>query len=88
MLVAEAVRGLKRSYVESFQPPTTTRAYRRGTPASILGNSDLVCFCGWLKGFPMAEYERQKAAWIAAHPNATHQQYTQAMRAIAKRLGI
>lgn len=36
----------------------------------------------------MQEYERLKAKWIAAHPQATPQQYTQAMRDIARRLGI
>jgi hypothetical protein len=36
----------------------------------------------------MAEYERMKLEWLAAHPNATPSEYTQAMRAIAKRLGI
>jgi hypothetical protein len=36
----------------------------------------------------MAEYERQKAIWCAAHPNATPAEYAKAMMAIAKRLGI
>lgn len=29
------------------------------------------------------EYERRKAAWIAAHPEATPRQYERAMRDIA-----
>ena len=33
-------------------------------------------------------YEAAKRAWIAANPNATHEQYDAAMRAIAERLGI
>lgn len=33
-------------------------------------------------------YEAAKRAWIAAHPNATPEQYDAAMRAIAKRVGV
>ena len=33
-------------------------------------------------------YEAAKRAWIAANPNATPEQYAEAMRAIADRLGI
>jgi hypothetical protein len=33
-------------------------------------------------------YEAAKAAWIASHPNATPAQYTAAMIAIARRLGL
>lgn len=33
-------------------------------------------------------YEAAKRAWIAAHPGATPEQYAEAMRAIAERLGI
>ncbi len=36
----------------------------------------------------MSQYESLKAAWIAAHPNATPAEYTRAMRRIARRLGI
>ena len=35
-----------------------------------------------------AAYEAAKRAWIAAHPNATPEQYDAAMRAIAKRMGV
>lgn len=33
-------------------------------------------------------YEAAKRAWIAAHPDATPEQYDAAMKAIAERLGI
>jgi len=33
-------------------------------------------------------YEAEKAAWIAANPDATPDQYEAAMREIAKRLGV
>lgn len=33
-------------------------------------------------------YEAAKAAWIAAHPNATPAEYEAAMRRIARRLGL
>ena len=33
-------------------------------------------------------YESLKAAWIAAHPNATPRQYQDAMRQIADRMGL
>ena len=33
-------------------------------------------------------YETAKQAWIDANPGATPEQYAEAMRAIAKRLGI
>ena len=33
-------------------------------------------------------YEAAKRAWIAAHPDATTEQYDAAMRAIAKRYGV
>jgi hypothetical protein len=36
----------------------------------------------------MAEYERLKAAWIAAHPEATPAQYTAAMIEIARKCGV
>jgi len=31
-------------------------------------------------------YEREKAAWIAAHPEATPEEYEKAIREIAERL--
>lgn len=34
------------------------------------------------------EYERMKAQWIAAHPNATPDEYAQAMREIARKAGV
>lgn len=34
------------------------------------------------------EYERRKADWIYKNPDATPQQYQQAMKRIAKELGI
>jgi hypothetical protein len=34
------------------------------------------------------QYEAAKAAWKAANPGATPQQYSAAMAAIAKRLGV
>lgn len=33
-------------------------------------------------------YEAAKRAWIAANPGATPAEYTEAMRAIAARLGV
>lgn len=36
----------------------------------------------------LARYEAEKAAWIAAHPNATHDEYMFAMIALAKLCGI
>lgn len=36
----------------------------------------------------MNEYERLKAEWIAANPNATPAEYTQAMREIARKCGV
>lgn len=33
-------------------------------------------------------YEAAKQEWIAAHPTATPEEYQQAMRAIAERLGV
>ena len=33
-------------------------------------------------------YEAAKRAWIAAHPNATPEQYDAAMRAIARRFKV
>lgn len=33
-------------------------------------------------------YERLKAAWVSSHPKATPLEYQQAMRLIAKRLGL
>lgn len=33
-------------------------------------------------------YEAAKRAWIAAHPDATPEQYDAAMREIAARLGV
>jgi hypothetical protein len=35
-----------------------------------------------------ARYEHLKQAWIQANPSATPRQYEQAMRAIARRLGL
>jgi len=35
-----------------------------------------------------ATYEAAKAAWIAAHPNATPAEYAAAMTVIARRLGL
>ena len=35
-----------------------------------------------------AIYEQRKHAWIQAHPEATHEEYEQAMRRIAKELGL
>ena len=35
-----------------------------------------------------AEYERQKADWIARHPEATSAEYEAAMRRIAKDLQL
>lgn len=37
---------------------------------------------------PAIRYERLKAAWIAAHPDATPAQYEAAMRAIARKAGL
>ena len=34
-----------------------------------------------------AEYERRKAEWVAAHPDATPAEYEAAMRRIAMELG-
>ena len=34
------------------------------------------------------EYERRKAAWIAENPQATPEEYQQAMRRIAKECGV
>lgn len=36
----------------------------------------------------MSQYESMKAAWVAKHPDATPEEYTRAMRRIARRLGI
>jgi hypothetical protein len=36
----------------------------------------------------MNEYERLKAAWIAANPSATPKQYEAAMREIARKCGV
>lgn len=33
-------------------------------------------------------YEREKQDWLYKHPEATHEQYQQAIREIAKRLGV
>jgi len=33
-------------------------------------------------------YELMKQEWIAKHPNATHEQYQQAMQKLAKKAGI
>lgn len=35
-----------------------------------------------------ARYEAEKYAWIAHHPNATGEEYVEAMRALAQRCGI
>jgi hypothetical protein len=35
-----------------------------------------------------ASYAREKAAWLRAHPAATPEQIEQAMKAIARRLGV
>jgi hypothetical protein len=37
-------------------------------------------------GHVSQQYERVKAAWIADHPDATSQEYEQAIREIAARL--
>lgn len=37
---------------------------------------------------PAIRYERLKAAWIAAHPDATPAQYETAMRELARRCGL
>ncbi len=37
---------------------------------------------------PVREYEAQKSAWIAAHPEATPEQYQAAMTEIARRVGV
>ena len=34
------------------------------------------------------DYEREKQTWIAHHPDATGQEYVEAMREIAQRCGI
>lgn len=34
------------------------------------------------------EYEREKQNWLAHHPNATANEYVEAMRAIAEKCGI
>lgn len=34
------------------------------------------------------QYEILKAEWIAKNPNATHEQYQQAMTAIARKCGV
>lgn len=36
----------------------------------------------------MAAYEAEKAKWVKQHPWATPQQYEQALRRIAERLGL
>jgi len=36
----------------------------------------------------MQEYERKKAEWIRAHPDATPKQYETAMRKIARECGL
>lgn len=36
----------------------------------------------------LQSYEREKQAWTASHPEATPEQYTSAMLAIAKRCGV
>jgi len=33
-------------------------------------------------------YEREKAAWIAANPGATHEEYQQAMKRIADEVRV
>lgn len=35
-----------------------------------------------------AEYERQKREWVRLNPNATSKEYTQAMIALARKLGV
>lgn len=35
-----------------------------------------------------AEYERQKREWVRLNPNATHEQYQQAMTKLARKLGV
>lgn len=34
------------------------------------------------------EYERRKAEWSAEHPDATPDEYTRAMRVIARECGV
>lgn len=35
-----------------------------------------------------SQYEYLKSAWIKSHPNATTQQYQQAMQRIARKCGV
>ena len=35
-----------------------------------------------------AAYEAAKRAWVAAHPDATPEQYEAAMRALAEEMGV
>jgi len=37
---------------------------------------------------PVLKYERLKAAWLAANPDATHDQYMIAMIELARKAGI
>lgn len=37
---------------------------------------------------PIVKYERLKAAWIAANPEATHEQYMIAMIKLARKAGL
>jgi hypothetical protein len=39
-------------------------------------------------GIRWRKYEAMKQAWIAAHPNATPEQYQRAVAQIAKRCGV
>lgn len=39
----------------------------------------------WAKKKPTQTYERLKAEWIELNPNASPEQYVQAMRAIARK---
>lgn len=36
----------------------------------------------------MWRYEQLKQKWIAEHPDATHKEYEQAMREIARKAGV
>ncbi len=43
---------------------------------------------GTVRKHSWAEYENNKNQWIAKHPEATHEEYEEAMRQIAKQAGV
>ncbi len=43
---------------------------------------------GRVRKHSWADYENNKAQWIAKHPDATHEEYEQAMQRIAKEAGV